>query len=142
MTNVTSAYEELADAYHATVDPDGAGLDEAGQWPKDENSSPAESAVVPSPPWRNGPKGRPLRRSFMVEHQDSNLATFFGRPPHWASTSRPVRNIGTKTYGKGVTGPWMASYARAVVRVLAYVFVPMFPRLLGCLGLVSAVRRP
>ncbi|WP_329480764.1 class I SAM-dependent methyltransferase [Kribbella sp. NBC_01484] len=28
MTNLTSAYEELADAYHATVDPDGAGLDD------------------------------------------------------------------------------------------------------------------
>jgi ubiquinone/menaquinone biosynthesis C-methylase UbiE len=28
MTNVTSAYEELADVYHATVDPDGAGLDD------------------------------------------------------------------------------------------------------------------
>lgn len=28
MSNVTSAYEELADVYHATVDPDGAGLDD------------------------------------------------------------------------------------------------------------------
>ena len=28
MSNLTSAYEELADAYHATVDPDGAGLDD------------------------------------------------------------------------------------------------------------------
>ena len=28
MTNLTSAYEELADVYHATVDPGGAGLDD------------------------------------------------------------------------------------------------------------------
>ena len=28
MSNLTSAYEELADEYHATVDPDGAGLDD------------------------------------------------------------------------------------------------------------------
>ncbi|GAA1609824.1 hypothetical protein GCM10009789_75240 [Kribbella sancticallisti] len=28
MTDITSAYEELADVYHATVDPDGAGLDD------------------------------------------------------------------------------------------------------------------
>ncbi|GAA3546099.1 class I SAM-dependent methyltransferase [Kribbella ginsengisoli] len=28
MSNLTSSYDELADAYHATIDPDGAGLDD------------------------------------------------------------------------------------------------------------------
>ena len=41
-TNLTSAYDKLADAYHATVDPDGAGLDD----PTFDRSQ----KILPAPP--------------------------------------------------------------------------------------------